>query len=99
MCRYLVLAIDPTAHWLGLRDGYDKHHLARVANGAMLVVGDELHGAAPALGLHFLSNARSGQRFSAQFAFLRVSQQVMLEQLHPLQRRGPAAPDLHLIAS
>ncbi|CAD5365942.1 hypothetical protein RA210_U10077 [Rubrivivax sp. A210] len=100
MCHYLVLDIDPTAHWLGLRDGYGKHHLARVANGAMAVVGDELHGAAPALGLNFLSSARSGHRLSAQFAFLRVSRQAMVDHLHPPQRRGPAAAAVEqLIAS
>ena len=98
MCRYLVLDIDPTAHWLALRDGYDKHHLARVANGTVVVVGDELHGAAPALGLHFLSNARSGQRLNVQFAQLRVGRQALLDHLHPLQRRRPVALVEHLIA-
>lgn len=92
MCRYLVLDTNPTARWLGLQDIYGKHHLVRVASGALAVVGDELHGAAPALGMHFLSVGRSGHRLNAQFLFLRVSRQALLDHLHPVLRHGPAAP-------
>lgn len=92
MCCYLVLEIDPMARWLRLQDGYGRHHIARVATTApAIAAGDELHGAQPALGPHFLSGARSGYRLRVHFEFIRVSRQEIAERLNPTYQHDPAA--------
>lgn len=101
MCRYIVLDIDPMSRRLGLQDGYGKHHLARITGGAVAVIGDELHGAQPALGLHFLILGRSGHRLNTHFEALRVSRQTIIDSLHPMHVHGHGltAPALRLIAA
>ncbi len=94
MCLFTVIDTGLAGRWLGLRDAYGKYHLARITAGAMVAAGDELHGAHPALGRHFLVAAVSGHRLSASFEFVRVSRQEMVDHLHPAHaHRLPSSTD------
>lgn len=71
------------------RDARGKYHLARITAGAAVAAGDELHGAHPAIGRHFLVAAVSGRRRGGSFGLLRVSDKELTDHLRTdLDPRG-----------
>lgn len=93
MCRYLVVDLHASGPLFGLYDGYGKYHLARGLQHRPLLDA-ELHGAQARTGLHFLSAAGSGLRYSVAFEHVRVSRQEMQDRLHVgIHRQAAAACD------
>ena len=83
MSRFIVLHTCDKSRRLGLVDGYGKYHVACVTDGPMAAVGDNLHGSNPALGVHFLVTAQSGQTLSTNFESVRVSRDAMVAMALP----------------
>ena len=101
MCRFVVLEIAVSGRRITLLDSYGKYHVARLEPGCSARVGIDLHGPRAAIGLHFLVEARHGQRVSVVFQALCVARTDLPPRLGVVQpplrslivsRRRPTEP-------